>query len=318
VESVVSHYDVAIIGGGPAGLAAAMFTRQRGMSSLVLEAESFGGQLVNLYPTKPIANFPTQPELASRDLARRLADQAVHFGAELREFEPVEFVGRTGGQFVVRTSREGIGSDAVVLALGLGRFAPRSLGLESERDYLGRGLTYHLPPRDQIEEERIVVVGGGDSAVDTALSLDEIAGVTLVHRGPALRAYGHSRERLAASGVEVLLNAEVVGLGGDGRLDHVLVSIQDQESVEVPADLVMVSIGQVPDLRSAHEWQIPLDECHVTVDSTMATRAPGIFAAGDLADYRGKVKMIATAVAEGSTAAASVERFLMSGGLRAA
>jgi len=314
----VSHYDVVIIGGGPAGLAAATYARQRGLAPLLLEAETFGGQLVNLYPAKPVDNFPAQPELASRDLARRLADQAVHFGAELRELEPVDFVGRSGRRFTVRTAGDEIEADAVVLALGLGRFTPRTLGLESERRYLGRGLTYHLPARDQIKAQRVVVVGGGDSAVDTALSLHEIAHATLVHRGRALGAYGHSQERLAASGVDVLLDAEVVGLGGDDHLEHVLVSVRDRESVEVAADLVLVSIGQVPDLRGAHEWEIPLDDCHVAVDPAMATRSPGIFAAGDLASYPGKVRMIATAVAEGSTAAAAVERFLMAGGLTAA
>jgi ferredoxin/flavodoxin---NADP+ reductase len=154
--------------------------------------------------------------------------------------------------------------------------------------------------------------------VDTALSLQEVAHATLVHRGGALSAYGHSQERLAASAVRVLLGAEVVGLGGDDRLEHILVSIDDKESVEVPADLVLVSIGQVPDLRGAQGWEIPLEDCHVAVDSAMTTRSPGVFAAGDLASYQGKVKMIATAVAEGSTAAASVERFLMAGGVRAA
>jgi thioredoxin reductase len=313
----VSHYDVVIIGGGPAGLAAAMYARQRGMSPLLLEAETFGGQLVNLYPSKPVDNFPAQPEVASRDLARRLADQAAHFGAELRELTPVEHVGRGEGEFTVRTDAEAIATDAIVLALGLGRFTPRSLGLESEQRYVGRGLTYHLPPRDRIEASRIVVVGGGDSAVDTALSLEGTGDVTLVHRGSSLRAYGRSQERLAASNVRVLLDAEVVELGGDDRLEHVLVSVRDQESVEVPADLAMVSIGQVPDLRGAHAWEIPLDDCHVAVDPAMATTAPGVFAAGDVASYLGKVKMIATAVADGSTAAASVERFLMMGGLKA-
>jgi ferredoxin/flavodoxin---NADP+ reductase len=314
----VSHHDVVIIGGGPAGLSTATYARQRGLAPLLLEAETFGGQLVNLYPTKPVDNFPAQPELASRDLARRLADQAAHFGAELRELAPVDFVGRRGHRFTVRTAGDEIEADAVVLALGLGRFTPRTLGLESERRYLGRGLTYRLPPRERIEAARVVVVGGGDSAVDTALSLHEIADATLVHRGSALSAYGRSQERLAASGVRVLLDAEVVGLGGDDRLEHVLVSIAEKESVEVPADLVLVSIGQVPDLRGARAWEIPLDDCHVAVDPAMTTRSPGVFAAGDLVDYTGKVRMIATAVAEGSTAAAAVERFLMAGGLAAA
>jgi thioredoxin reductase len=316
--SAMSRYDVVIIGGGPAGLATATYTRQRGLRALALEAETVGGQLVNLYPTKPVDNFPAQPELASRELAQRLADQAERFGAELRELEPVEFVGYADDTLRVRTSRHEIEADAVVLALGMGRFVPRELGVEGERRYLGRGLTYRLPRRDLITAKRIVIVGGGDSAVDTALSLSEIADVTLVHRGDALKAFSRSRELLAQSSARLLLGSEVTGLGGDGHVDRVLLSSTDRGDIELPADLVMVSIGRVPDLHGALEWEIPLDDSHVAVDSSMATRSPGIFAAGDLASYPGKVRMIATAVAEGSTAAASVERFLLNGGLKAA
>jgi thioredoxin reductase len=315
MKEAMDAYDVAVVGGGPGGLATAMYGKMRGLSTVVFEAEAFGGQLINLYPTKPVTNFPAQPELASGELAQRLADQADHFGAELAEYEAVEHIGREDGQFRLRTDKRELRAASLILALGLGRFTPRKLGLASEDRFRGAGLTYRLPKLEEISAKRVVIVGGGDSAVDTALSLERVADVTLVHRREALRAFAHSQARLRDSGVRLLTNAEVVGLGGAERLEHVIVSLEDESSVEIPADLLLVSIGQVPDLRGVQGWDLPLGDCHQPVNSAMETEIGGVFAVGDFADYPGKVKMIATAVAEGSTAAAAAERFLMMGGL---
>jgi thioredoxin reductase len=287
----MSTYDVAVIGGGPAGLSAGMYAGLRGLSTIVLEAEAFGGQLVNMYPTKPVSNFPAQEPLPSRELAMRLADQAEHFGAELREWRPVEYAG-------------------LVLALGLGRFTPRRLGIPDEDKYLGRGLAYRLPPLDEVRAKRAVVVGGGDSALDTALSLREVAHVTVVRRRDQFRAFAHTQDRFAEAGIDLVSNGEVVGLRGDDRVERVVIDRPDGSSIEVPADLVLISIGQVPDLLGVRKWDLGLDGSHLDVDSAMRTATPGLFAVGDYAAYPGKVRMIATAVAEGSTAAAAAERYL--------
>ncbi len=331
-------YDLAVIGGGPAGLAAAMYGGMRGLSTVVFEAEAFGGQLINLYPTKPVTNFPGHTEIFSRDIARRLADQAEHFGAELQEWRPVQFVGRAGSDFAIRTGdggghlddagavhtddagatrRDGAPEDEVtartlVLALGLGRFMPRRLGLAGEEHFEGRGLTYRLPPIEHIDARHVVVVGGGDSALDTALSLRTVADVTLVHRREAFSAYAFSQQRLNEADIRLITNGEVVGLAGAERLERVVVALADDSTVEVPADLLMVSVGQVPELHGIARWELALSDARTPVSSAMEAGTPGLYAAGDFADYAGKVKMIATAVAEGSTAAASAERYLMS------
>jgi thioredoxin reductase len=309
-----ASYDVAIVGGGPAGLVAAAHCRMRGLSSVTFEAQAFGGQLVSLYPSKPVTNFPAHLDVASGELARRLAEQAAHFGAELREHEPVESVAfaRDLG-FAVRSTSRRVKARALLLALGMGRFRPRKLGLKDESRFAGHGLTYSLPPRESIVARHAVVVGGGDTAVDMAIALKAfVPEVVLVHRHVGLRAYPHSLERLDASGVEVMTEAEVVGLGGNGVLDHVLVAVHGQAVYEIPADLLLVGIGQVPDLGGLAQWDLnlSLDGGHLPVDSSMRTAVAGVFAAGDFAAYQGKVKMIATAAAEGSTAAASVERYL--------
>jgi thioredoxin reductase (NADPH) len=303
-------YDVAVVGGGPGGLAAATYARMRGLSVVLFEAESFGGQLVNLYPTKPVDNFPATDEVPSGELARRLADQAETFGAELAPFEPVEFVGRRNALFEVRTDRRGVLARTLILALGLGRFRPRKLGLQGEERFEGKGLTYRLPPLEGLLGN-IVVIGGGDTAVDTGLLLEchTKADITLVHRRP-LRAFGRSLERLADSCVKVIPNAQVIELRGTDRLEKVVVALDDQSSLELPVDMLVVSIGQVPDLSGIEGWDLETVSGPLPVTSAMETAMPGVFAVGDFAAYEGKVKMIATAVAEGSTAAASVQRYL--------
>ena len=307
----MSQYDVAVIGGGPGGLSAAMYSGLRGLSVVAYEAEAFGGQLVNLYPSKPVTNFPAQLEVLSRDLARRLADQAAGFGAELHDWRPVEHVRRGSGRFLVRTTAGEDEAKALVLALGLGRFAPRRLGLPEEHRYIGKGLAYRLPPIEQVRAKRAVVVGGGDTAVDTALSLRQVADVTLVHRRERLNAYAFSQRKLEESGLSMVTGGRVVELRGDGPLESVIVD-REGERLELPVDLLLVSIGQTPDLAGIREWELGLSGPHIPVDSAMQVDRQGLFAVGDFATYPGKVRMIATAVAEGSTAAAAAEIYVLS------
>jgi thioredoxin reductase len=307
----VDTYDVAVIGGGPAGLSAGMYARMRSLSVVVFEAEAFGGQLVNLYPTKPVDNFPAYDEVASGDLARRLARQAGSFGAELAEWEPVEYVGRRDETFLVRSERREVLARAVVLALGLGRFRPRKLGIEGEDRYRDKGIVYRLPPLGEISGE-VVIVGGGDTAVDTSLSLEchTNVRVTLVHRRAELRAYGRSLERLAASCIRVIRDAEVVGLRGGERLQEIVLSLRGEGSLVLPVDHLVVSIGQVPDLSGLAAWDLDVSRGPLAVTSAMETGIAGVYAVGDFARYPGKVKMIATAVGEGSTAAAAAHQYL--------
>jgi ferredoxin/flavodoxin---NADP+ reductase len=306
----MSMYDLAVIGGGPGGLSAAMYGALRGISVVAFEAESFGGQLVNLYPSKPVTNFPAQATILSGDLALRLADQASGFGAELREREPVEQVTKGPDGFVLTSSTGETTASALTLALGLGRFAPRRLGLEGEDRFLGKGLAYRLPPIEQIHARRIVVVGGGDTALDTALSLKEVGHVTLVHRRAEFRAFARSQRLLDDAGIDVITGGEVVELRGEGKLQSVAVELASDETRELPADLLVVSIGQIPDLGGLESWKIGVRGPRIEVDSSMQTARSGLFAVGDFASYPGKVRMIATAVAEGSTAAAAAERYL--------
>lgn len=303
-------YDLAVIGGGPGGLSAALYAGLRGISVVAFEAESFGGQLTNLYPTKPITNYPAEERIVSRELALRLAAQAGRFGAELRESEPVESVSEGPMGYVLKTKAGETVAPALVLALGLGRFTPRRLGLRDEERFAGKGVAYRLPPLEQIEARHIVVVGGGDAALDIALALRAVAPVTLVHRRDEFRACAYSQGLVRESGMDVILCGEVKELHGGERLESVLVQIDQDERQELPADLLVIAIGQAPDLGDLEHWSLNLHGPRLAVDTAMQTSRPGLYAVGDFASYPGKVKMIATAVAEGSTTAAAVERQL--------
>ena len=270
----MSTYDVAIIGGGPAGLATAMYAGLRGLGTVVYEAEAFGGQLINLYPTKPVSNFPAQPSLPSRELALRLAEQAEQFGAELREWRAVEDVTPHEGGFTIQGSLRQDEARTLVLALGLGRFTPRRLGLDDEDRFLGKGLAYRLPPLEEVRAKRAVVVGGGDTALDTALSLREVADVTVVRRRDEFRAFAHTQDRFAEAGIDVVSNGEVVGLRGRERLESIVVRRPDESSVELPADLVLVSIGQVPDLSGIAHWGLGLSGTKIDVDTPWRRGCP--------------------------------------------
>lgn len=303
-------HDLVVVGGGPAGLATAMYAAMRGLAVVLFEAETFGGQLINLYPGKPVTNFPAQESILSKELALRLADQAGHFGAELHEWEPVESVSEGLDGYVVKTPDREVVAPAVVLALGLGRFMPRRLGLEGEERLTGKGVTYRLPELDEIEAAHIVVVGGGDTALDAAMALRDVAEVTLVHRRLEFSACAYSQNLVREAGLTVVRCGEVVELRGKDRLESVVVRLGNEEIVDLPADLLLVTIGQVPDLRDLEQWNLDIRGPHLDVDSEMRTNKPGLYAVGDFAAYPGKVRMIATAVAEGSTAAASVQRQL--------
>jgi thioredoxin reductase len=214
----MSIYDLAVIGEGPGGLAAAMYAAMRGLSVVAFEAESFDGQLINLNPGRPLTNFPAQAHVLSRDLALRLAEQAASFGAELREWEPVEHAAPSGDSFVLTSAGQETTAAALVLALGLGRFTPRRLGLDGEDRFLGRGLAYRPPPIEHISAAHAVVIGGGDSAFDTAFSLQQVADVTLVHRSDEFRACAHSQKRVSEAGLARRRRLRVVpGQGEDDR-----------------------------------------------------------------------------------------------------
>ncbi len=192
---------------------------------------------------------------------------------------------------------------AVIVTGGIGTFTPRPL--PAGEAYLGNGLEYFVPAKDAYVGQDVVVVGGGDSAVDWCLMLEPVASsVTLVHRRQAFRAHAASVEQVRASSVEILTDAQVVALDGGDQVEKAHVEVQGEEGPRVVAcQQVVAALGFTANLGPLREWGVELhDNRHLVVDTTMATNIPGVFAAGDITDYPGKVRLIAVGFGEVATA----------------
>jgi thioredoxin reductase (NADPH) len=295
--------DLLIVGAGPTGLYGAYYAGFRGLSVAVVDAlPELGGQIAALYPEKLIYDVAGFPAVRGQELVDRLAEQA-------GRWNPTYLLGHgvTGladeGERIVATTDAGarIEAGAVLICGGIGNFIPRELPAGS--DYLGRGLRYFIPRLDELAGQDVVVVGGGDSALDWALSLEPIAAsVTLVHRRTGFRAHQRSVEQLHASTVRVLTPYEVEKVSGDPGIEEVVVAGPDGERIALPAQAVVAALGFIADLGPIEGWGLELRRRRILVDRTMRTNRERVFAAGDIADHDGKVSLISIGFGEAALA----------------
>ncbi|KOG37185.1 NAD(P)/FAD-dependent oxidoreductase [Streptomyces resistomycificus] len=295
--------DLLVIGAGPTGLYGAYYAGFRGLSVAVADAlPEVGGQIAALYPEKLIYDVAGFPAVRGQDLVDRLAEQA-------GRWEPTYLLGHgvvrlddTGeGILAVTDAGARITARAVLVCGGIGNFIPRELPVGSE--YLGRGLRYFVPRLDELSGQDVVVVGGGDSALDWALSLEPIAAsVTLVHRRTRFRAHERSVEQVHASSVRVLTPYEVEKISGDGSVSEVAVASTDGGRIVLPAQSVVAALGFIADLGPIEQWGLRLRRRRILVDPTMRTSRERVFAAGDIADYDGKVSLISIGFGEAALA----------------
>jgi thioredoxin reductase len=301
----VIERDLLIVGAGPVGLYAAYYAGFRGLSAAVVDSlPEAGGQVSALYPEKPIYDIAGLPAVRGRDLVAALSEQA-------NRFNPTYLLGQAARE-LSRRPEEGfeITTDAgtlvrcraVVISGGIGTFTPRPLPAGS--DWVGRGLTFFVPSLEAHGGQDVVIVGGGDSACDWALSLEPLArSVTLVHRRAAFRAHAHTVGQVKAGPIEVITDAEVSAIHGERTVERVEITTRDGAVVTRPADAIVAALGFVANLGPIREWGINIvSNRHIAVDTTMATNVPGIYAAGDITDYHGKVRLISVGFGEAATA----------------
>jgi len=308
-------HDLIIIGAGPAGLSASTFARTKNLTTLILEADRAGGQLTALYPKKQVYNFPAFVETTAEEFAQKLIQQALSHGSVLHEQESVEGIERINqGGFLVTTSEGDYQTRSVIVATGLGRIRPRKLGLPQEEEFAEKGLFYAVIDPSSFTAKRVLVVGGGDSAVDNALLLSDFAAQVIVaHRYATFRAQPRSVEMLGEKGVTLLTNTRVIGLLGDSYLTGArLVNTQTQEEISPPVDALVVNIGLRPDPGLVRGWGLEMKGYFIVVDTEMKTCREGIFACGDAVSYPGKVRLVVTAIGEAAVAVNSACRFLTS------
>ena len=297
--------DLLIIGAGPTGLFAAYYAGFRGFRVAVVDSlPELGGQITAMYPEKAIFDVAGFPNVKGRDLVDGLVEQA-------GTAKPEYFLDRTAVSLSHDADSVTIGLDdgteinakAVLITAGIGKFSPRPL--PAGEGWLGRGLEFFVPSFAPYAGKDVVIVGGGDSAFDWALHLEPIAGsVTLVHRRDKFRAHQRTVEQVQATSVEILTKAQVTalkGANGSGVLESVDIEV-DGEVVTRSCQALVAALGFIADLGPLQEWGIEVEKRHVVVNSAMRTNLERVFAAGDITEYPGKVRLIAVGFGEAATA----------------
>ncbi|KAF9121452.1 NAD(P)/FAD-dependent oxidoreductase [Paenibacillus cellulositrophicus] len=298
--------DLLIIGGGPAGMFASFYCGMRQASVTLIESmPQLGGQLAALYPEKYIYDVAGFPKVTAQELVDNLQKQMDLFQPNVRLEEKVtSLVKQDERHFVVTTDKGEYHSKAVIITAGVGAFEPRRLELEDARKFEKTNLHYFVNDLNRFKGKKVLISGGGDSAVDWALMLEPIAEqVTLIHRRDKFRAHEHSVENLMASKVQVVTPTEITALHGEDTITKVTLShVKTKETQEIEVDDVIVNFGFVSSLGPISDWGIQIESNSIVVDSRMETNIPGVFAAGDITTYPGKLKLIAVGFGEAPTA----------------
>jgi len=301
--------DLTIIGGGPTGLFGAFYAGLRHVSCRIIDSlPELGGQLTALYPEKYIYDVGGFPRILARDLASSLVEQGLQFGADVRLEEEVLELVPDGEAWIVVTNRERYPTRSVLIAAGKGAFAPRALECPGYDRLLGKGLAHHITDLASYQDKRVLVVGGGDSAVDWVLNLRErTRRLVLIHRREGFRAHPHSmrllREAVESGEVELLTHREVRALHGNARVTGATIFDNrsgEEETLEL--DAVVALIGFKPDLGPIARWGIELVRHTIKVNARLETNLPNVFAAGDVISYEGKIELIATGFSEAAMA----------------
>ncbi len=295
--------DVAIVGAGPTGLFAAYYAGFRGLSTAVIDAlPEPGGQVTAMYPEKMIFDVAGFPAIKGRDLVANLVEQAAQFSPEYLlgvRAEKLSYVDERPVLEMADGTTLHCGS--IIITGGLGSFTARPLPAASA--FTGEGLVYFVPHLDDLAGHDVVIVGGGDSAFDWALALEPIAkSVTLIHRRDKFRAHASTVAKVQALPVRIIVNAECAKIHGVERVAGVDVLAKGGGTETLPADTVVAALGFTADLGPLADWGLTLDKRHIMVDTTMLTNLPRVFAAGDISEYPGKVRLIAVGFGEAATA----------------
>ncbi|HBO69901.1 MAG TPA: ferredoxin--NADP(+) reductase [Deltaproteobacteria bacterium] len=313
-------YDVTIVGGGPVGLYATYYAGLRDCKTKLIDMEpQIGGRLISMYPEKEIFDVAGFPRILARDLIAELTRQAMQYRPTVVPDERVVGMRLHGERVIELTTTKGSHfTQTSILAVGSGAFVPRKLDIPHMAALEGHGVYYYLPSFEPMRGKRVLVVGGGNSAVDWALSLEKIASeVTLVHRVYKFQAHEAMVDRLLASAVRVMFPyyalKEVVG--EEKVTGAVIWNERSGKEERLDVDAIILSIGMLTNLEPFREWGLRIVGSGIGVNTDMSTNLPGIYAAGDIATYPGKVLLIAAGAGEAATAVNSAKEYIEAGDL---
>ena len=303
--------DITIIGAGPTGLYALFYAGMRGVTAQVIDAlPQAGGQLAALYPEKLIFDVAGFPRILAKDLVTGLSDQAAQFGNPMHLNRTVMGLDEVDGHFVVRTSDGDFPTRAVVIAGGIGAFSPRKLPQVASHPWYGRGIDDVVLDPARYTNKRVLIVGGGDSAFDWAQQLrPRAAHVTLIHRSDRFRAHQATVDDVLAAAArgdrtDVLTFHElhdIVSLNGTTLSGAVIRATKDKSIRALDVDVILPMLGFVSDIGALAEWGLNVDKDEITVTSQMEAGRAGVYAAGDITTYPGKLKLISVGFGEAAT-----------------
>lgn len=307
-------FDITIIGGGPVGLFTAFYAGMRQASVKVIESlPQLGGQLSALYPEKHIYDIAGFPKIGAQELVDNLIEQMNQFEPEVCLGESVDVVEKEEDGVFKLTTNEGIHyTKTIIITAGNGAFQPKKMSIPGEDQFQNNNLHYFVKNVSEFKGRKVVLFGGGDSAVDWALMLEPIAEkVTLVHRRDKFRAHEHSVELLKQSNVEIVTPYAPTELVGADRIDKVVIQeTKTGEFIELEVDDVLVNYGFVSSLGPIKDWELEIEKNSIVVNSRMETNIEGIYAVGDICTYDGKVKLIATGFGEAPIAVSNAKVFV--------
>lgn len=315
MNASIIRKDVAVIGAGPSGLFAVFECGMLGLKCAVFDALSeIGGQCTALYPEKPIYDIPGFPSVLAGDLIANLEAQAAPFQPEYHLGQQIVAISKEDGFWRIKSSKGlEILASAIIIAGGAGAFGPNRPPLDGIEDYEGHSVFYMVRRKEDFRGKKVVIAGGGDSAVDWALSLAPITEkLYVVHRRDKFRAAPESvrqMEELVNKGqIEMIVPYQLHKLKGQNtKLTDVVVQTLDGAERDLPADILLPFFGLAAELGPLSDWGLAVDHKHITVDqATCQTNIPGIYAIGDIAAYKNKLKLILTGFNEGALAAHAI------------
>ncbi|MGG3888119.1 ferredoxin--NADP reductase 2 [Metabacillus fastidiosus] len=307
-------YDITIIGGGPVGLFTAFYGGMRQASVKIIESlPQLGGQLSALYPEKYIYDVAGFPKIRAQELVNNLKEQMSKFEQTVALEQAVETVEKLeDGTFKLTTNSEIHYTKTIIITAGNGAFQPRKLELEEAVKYEKANLHYFVDDLNKFAGRRVAITGGGDSAVDWALMLEPIAEqVTLIHRRDKFRAHEHSVELLNNSKVNILTPFVPTELVGEEKVEKIaLEEVKGDRKEVIEIDDLIVNFGFVSSLGPIKNWGLNIEKNSIVVNSRMETNIEGIYAAGDICTYEGKVKLIASGFGEAPTAVNNAKAYM--------
>lgn len=288
------------------------------MRTKIIDAlPELGGQLTTLYPEKYVYDVAGLPKILAKDLAKNLIEQSMQYSPEVHLSEHIVVMNilQEDNQQIIRlTTADGREhfTRALILTVGIGAFAPRKLNLPDAQRFEGKGVEYSVRNKLMFKDRDLLIVGGGDSAVDWALNLDGYARkITLIHRRDQFRAHEDSIRKLFESSVEVKLFYELKALRGNERVEEaVILQNKTKEEETLKVDIVLLNLGFVATLGPMREWGLEIEKNDIRVNSRMETNTSGIYAAGDIVTYPGKLKLIATGFAEAAVAVNAAKSYI--------